>query len=75
MRSFGSVWRGVKAMSDKSRLGAGWAVRWYGGHQVLWWAFGWRIRFWAHWWTPVWHEGRGPYVSIGLGVVAIYRGY
>ena len=31
--------------------------------------------WWAHWWTPIWHEGRGPYISIGLGIVAIYRGY
>jgi len=32
-------------------------------------------RLWAHLWTPIWHEGRGPYVSIGLGIIAIYRGY
>jgi hypothetical protein len=31
--------------------------------------------FWFHWWTPVWSEGRGPYISIGLGVIALYRGY
>lgn len=39
----------------------------------------WAVRFiwgfWAHWWTPIWHKGRGPYISIGLGVLAIYRGY
>ena len=34
-----------------------------------------RTGFWIEAWTPVWHEGRGPYVSIGLGVAAIYRGY
>lgn len=32
-------------------------------------------RFCVECWTPVWHEGRGPYLSLGLGVVAIYRGY
>lgn len=32
-------------------------------------------RFWCDVWTPIWHEGRGPYVSIGLGIVAIGRGY
>ena len=31
--------------------------------------------FWIHLWTPVWHKGRGPYVSIGLGFIGIYRGY
>ena len=40
---------------------------------------GWTIRcvrgFWATAWTPVWHKGRGPYVSIGLGLFAVYRGY
>ena len=39
----------------------------------------WKVRFtrgwWCHLWTPVWHQGRGPYVTIGLGVLAIYRGY
>lgn len=31
--------------------------------------------FWFHWWTPVWHEGRGPYITIGCGLFAFYRGY
>lgn len=39
----------------------------------------WAIRcsrgFWCHLWTPIWHKGRGPYVTIGLGLFAIYRGY
>lgn len=33
------------------------------------------FKFWFHWWTPVWHEGRGPYISIGLGLFGVYRGY
>ena len=33
------------------------------------------IGFWLHLWTPNWHEGRGVYLSLGLGLVAIYRGY
>jgi len=32
-------------------------------------------RWWLHYWTPAWHKGRGPYLSIGLGWFAIYRGY
>jgi hypothetical protein len=31
--------------------------------------------FWWHWWTPIWHEGRGPYISIGCGLVTLHRGY
>lgn len=32
-------------------------------------------RFWFIVTTPPYHEGRGPYISIGLGLFAIYRGY
>jgi hypothetical protein len=43
-----------------------WSVRW----------LGWRNRgFWFERWLPGWHKGRGHYVSIGLGLFAIYRGY
>jgi len=64
----------------------GWSLRWrwqwavkggyphYGyGKRV----YGRRLRdgLWWHWWTPSWHHGRGPYISIGLGLFAIYRGY
>ena len=31
--------------------------------------------WWFHWWTPVWHEGIGPYIIIGLGCIRIMRGY
>lgn len=31
--------------------------------------------FWFIITTPPYHAGRGPYVSIGLGLFAIYRGY
>jgi hypothetical protein len=31
--------------------------------------------FWIHFWTPIWHRGRGPYLSMGIGPLAIYRGY
>lgn len=37
-------------------------IRWFG---CAWW----------QWWTPRWHEGRGPYVSIGFYFIAFYRGY
>ena len=32
-------------------------------------------RFGFHFWTPVYHEGRGPYVSLILWFVAFFRGY
>jgi len=32
-------------------------------------------KFWYEYWTPVWHKDRGPYISIGLWIVAFYRGY
>ena len=35
-------------------------------------------RSWScHWdyWTPTWHKDRGPYISIGLGYIGLYRGY
>lgn len=32
---------------------------------------GWHFDFW----TPAWHRGRGPYLSLGLGWIAVYRGY
>ena len=32
-------------------------------------------RWWFEWCTPTWHAGRGPYISVVLGVIAIYRGY
>ncbi len=40
----------------------------------------WRIKlmprgFWIHAWTPTWHEGRGPFLSIGIYLFAVYRGY
>ncbi len=36
--------------------------------------FGW-YGWWFHWWTPVWHEGRGPYITVGFGVGTFQRGY
>ena len=26
-------------------------------------------------WTPVWHNGRGPYITISFFIIAFYRGY
>lgn len=63
MRDYRSVWRGIKAIKRPYiEPKPGWAIRFNKG-------------FWADWWTPIWHEGRGPYVTIGLGFLAIYRGY
>ena len=33
------------------------------------------IGFWLHWWTPVYHEGRGHYLSCGLGLIGLFKGY
>lgn len=64
MRNFKSFRRGLRAMSSVSEFFRHWAIHWH--KQSSW---------WCHFWTPVWHEGRGPYVSIGLGYIAVYRGY
>ncbi|KKM59285.1 hypothetical protein LCGC14_1548270 [marine sediment metagenome] len=34
-----------------------------------------RPGFWIHLWTPKWHDGRGPYITIGLGYIRFIRGY
>jgi hypothetical protein len=63
MRSLGSVYRGLRAMRQPyPDPQPGWAIRWQRG-------------WWLHYWTPTWHEGRGPYLSMCIGIVAIYRGY
>lgn len=73
IRDWGSVWRGVRAM----RRGSGpvntrcWRIT--GGAPLG--SATPRSRFWAMYWTPVWSDGRGPYLSVGLGVVACGRGY
>ena len=61
--SLGSVYRGLRAMSSKREFFRHWGIYWG------------RTRFWCHLWTPMWHKGRGPYVTIGLGCVAVCRGY
>ncbi len=32
-------------------------------------------KFWFILWTPIYHNGRGPYISIGVLFIAFYRGY
>lgn len=59
----GSVWRGVRAMK-RPFMG-----------NVPTWSIQRKRGFWIHLWTPIWHNGRGPYVSIGLWFFAVYRGY
>ena len=74
MIDFGSTWRGIKEMRCGHREPAQWYVRILGG--TLW---AWRIHgvgpFHCDIWTPIWHDGRGPYVSIGIGPIGINRGY
>lgn len=62
----GSTLRGIMAMKRGHARPARWSITWSRRH--------WR-RCWLHLWTPSWHEGRGPYLSLGLGRLAIYRGY
>ena len=67
MRKYRSVWRGIRAMRPNSEKHQPFSRIVFCG-----------LRYWVFytiWWTPSWHEGRGPYVSIGLGPFAIYRGY
>ena len=63
MISLRSVYRGIQAMTDLATFFEHWRI-WWG-----WWDF------WLHLWTPSWHRGRGPYVSMGLGWLKVYRGY
>ena len=63
MVNLSSFWRGIMAIQKPYvELRPGWGCRWQRG-------------WWCHLWTPTWHRGRGPYISIGLGVFTIYRGY
>ena len=64
MHSWGSVLRGLIVMNPKWEI----LKRW---HIFLSRPF----RFWVHYWTPRWHEGRGPYFSVGLGFFRLMRGY
>lgn len=64
MRDSGSVWRGIKAIKKPyCEPQPGWSVCFI------------PMKVWAIWWTPIWHEGRGPYISVGLLFFAVYRGY
>jgi hypothetical protein len=61
----GSVWRGL-CVVNRGEIFRRWCL--------------WPIdrggaKFWCHAWTPIWHEGRGPYVTIGLYWFAIMCGY
>ena len=59
-----SVWRGIQAMHKSDSFPKPrWAIKRTRGFE-----------FHAHAWTPAWHDGRGPYVTVGLGVIGIYRG-
>lgn len=31
--------------------------------------------YWFEWWTPTWHFSKGPYITIALWRIRIYRGY
>jgi hypothetical protein len=61
--SFKSIWRGLREMKRKH------------GKVNYDLSFGRFKSFWFHAWTPVWHEGRGPYITIGFFFVRFIRGY
>jgi len=63
-----NFWCGVKAIKKpyQGKYKPKWSIKFKG--------FG-KRSFWINLWTPVWHEGRGPYISIGFYLFAIYRGY
>ena len=63
MINLDSVLHGLSAMTDLTTFFEYWAIHWD------------RQGFWLHLWTPTWHKGRGPYISLGLGWLKIYRGY
>ena len=57
-----SFWRGIREMKrNRGNVNVSIEFGWFG--------------WWLHLWTPIWHDGRGPYISCGLGVVRILRGY
>lgn len=66
MHDLRSFFRGIFAIKlPYAEPKPGWAIGWSKGERG----------FWCDYWTPAWHQGRGPYISIGLGLIAIYRGY
>lgn len=60
---FRSVYKGIFAMK-RNHGKVTYFVKYFSTH-----------RLWFHAWTPGWHEGRGPYVTIGLWWIIIGRGY
>lgn len=55
--------RSIEMKRDGITHGAGWGID-FG-------KFGWGMAFW----TPIYHEGRGPYLTLLLGKIRITRGY
>jgi hypothetical protein len=65
MIDMGSFMRGVRAIKRPYiKPTPKWGIR-----------FSLKPKFWCDLWTPSWHGGRGAYMSVGLGFMAIYRGY
>ena len=61
MINLGSVWRGIRAQR--------------GLQPHLWTVRAQRFGLFVMAWTPIWHEGRGPYLVLSLGWLYIARGY
>jgi len=67
MKDFKSFIKGIKAMKVKTNF-----------FKPKYWEiciFKYNMGWWLNYFTPVWHDGRGPYLSIGLLIIVIYRGY
>ena len=61
MVNLGSTIRGLRAMKKNRSVNCGVDFEKFG--------------FFLKLWTPTWHDGRGPYLSLGLGLMKICRGY
>lgn len=57
------------------RWGGRWAIKWWGWRMLSKKSWGrWRDAFWFQAWKPAWGKGAYSYVTIGLGIIAIYAG-
>jgi len=63
MRDWHSVWDGIRVMARGE-----WHRHWFLELRT-------RPGLWVHAWTPIWHAGRGPYLTCGIGWLAFGRGY
>ena len=58
-----SAWAGIRTMQPGE-----WYRHWFIDRPMM-------HGFWLHIWTPVWHDGRGPYITCGLWFIRFGRRY